>query len=316
MEIINLSGYTNEEKTSIARKFLVPRGLKEHGLTAKQFQMSDEALQLILSEYTKEAGVRQLERVIAKLMRKTIQELLHGKATSVRLTEEHVRTWLGHATFKKTSLNESADSTGLAIGLAWTELGGDVLEIETSIISGKGNLTLTGQLGDVMQESAQAALSYIRARATTLGLKPSFHTSKDIHIHLPEGATPKDGPSAGITICAALISALTKQPLKKKIAMTGEITLRGRVLSVGGLREKLLAAKQHEFKTALVPHDNMDDIKDIMKDTDLGDLNVVFVRTMDEVLQHAFEKMPRAAATPSTPKKSTAKKTKKESSKK
>jgi len=310
MEIINLSGYTNEEKTTIATQFLIPKCLKEHGLTTRQCQISSEALQLIINEYTRESGVRQLERVIAKLMRKTIQDILHETIKSIKINPDQVRKWLGNATFKKTSLTESQDITGLATGLAWTELGGDVLEVETSIIAGKGNLTLTGQLGEVMQESAQAALSYIRARAATLGLKPSFHTAKDIHIHFPEGATPKDGPSAGITICTALISALTKEPTRTKLAMTGEITLRGRVLSVGGLREKLLAAKQLGFKRVIVPRDNFDDIQEILKETDLSDLEIIYVKTMDEVLEHAFDKMPRAQPTKTT--KPTKKKTVKE----
>lgn len=294
MEIIHLSGYTSEEKTTIATKFLIPKCLKEHGLAIRQCQISSDALQLIITEYTREAGVRQLERVIAKLMRKTIQEILHERAKSMTITPDIVKNWLGNAPFKKANLNDSPDSTGLATGLAWTEMGGDVLEVETSVIAGKGNLTLTGQLGEVMQESAQAALSYIRARAATLGLKPSFHTTKDIHVHFPEGATPKDGPSAGITICTALISALTKQQPKAKLAMTGEITLRGRVLSVGGLREKLLAAKQLGFKTTIVPHDNFDDIQEILKETNLTDLEIIYVKTMDEVLTHAFDVLPQA----------------------
>jgi ATP-dependent Lon protease len=177
---------------------------------------------------------------------------------------------------------------GLAIGLAWTEVGGDVLEIEASVMPGKGTLTLTGQLGEVMQESAQAALSYVRARATLLGLTASFHTSKDIHIHIPEGATPKDGPSAGIAICSAMISALTKTTMQPYLAMTGEITLQGRVLAVGGLKEKLLAAQQHNITKVLVPKECVDDIKEIQTEVELDKLNIVFVDTMDEVLQHVF----------------------------
>ena len=183
---------------------------------------------------------------------------------------------------------DKKNKIGLATGLAWTEVGGDVLEIETVAIPGKGNFTLTGQLGDVMQESAQAALSYIRSRAAELGLTKSFHTTKDLHIHMPEGATPKDGPSAGIAMCAALISALTKKPMKNNCAMTGEITLQGRVLAIGGLKEKLLAAQQHEIKTVIAPQENYDDVQEILKDTDLGDLNIIFVKTMDDVLKETF----------------------------
>jgi len=291
MEIVYLDGYTGDEKIEIARKFLIPKNLKEYNLSTKQFKLSREQLHNLIDNYTRESGVRQLERVIAKLMRKAIQKLLKNpKLKSVTITDKVVKEWLGNPTFRKTSLNKQAGKTGIATGLAWTEVGGDVLEIETSAISGKGGLTLTGQLGDVMQESAQAALSYIRSRATELGLKPSFYTSRDLHIHMPEGATPKDGPSAGITMCAALISALTKKPLLPYLAMTGEITLQGRVLAIGGLKEKLLAARQHEIKTVIVPKENQDDMQEILKDTDLGDLKVLFVANMDEVLESVFEK--------------------------
>ena len=291
MEIVFLDGYTGDEKIEIARKFLIPKNLKEYNLTAKQFKLSREQLKNIVDNYTRESGVRQLERVIAKLMRKTIQQLLKNKKlASINITEKLIKEWLGNPTFKKTSLNKQAGKIGIATGLAWTEVGGDVLEIETTALSGKGGLTLTGQLGDVMQESAQAALSYIRSRAAELGLKASFYTSKDLHIHMPEGATPKDGPSAGITMCAALISALIKKPLIPNLAMTGEVTLQGRVLAIGGLKEKLLAARQHDIKTVVVPKENQDDYQEILKDTNLGDLKVILVDNMDEVLESAFGK--------------------------
>ncbi|HEV2601283.1 MAG TPA: endopeptidase La [Candidatus Babeliales bacterium] len=310
MEIIQLSGYTDEEKSSIATKFLIPKSLKEHDLTTRQCKIPQESVALIISEYTKEAGVRQLERIITKLMRKTIQLILNKNVASVTVDKVKIKEWLGNPPFKKTSLSNATEQIGLATGLAWTELGGDVLEIETTVIPGKGNVTLTGQLGEVMQESAQAAQSYIRTRAKELGLKHTFHQTKDIHIHLPEGATPKDGPSAGITICAALISALTQTPLLQKLAMTGEITLRGRVLSVGGLREKLLAAKQHGFTKVIVPHENFDDIQEILKETDLSALNIVYVKTMDEVIEAAFEKPPFCAPTKKPAKKKSTAKTK------
>lgn len=291
MEIISLSGYTEDEKVNIAQKFLIPKNLKQYSLTARQLKIPEKNLRLIITQYTQEAGVRQLERVMTKLMRKAIQILLKdNKKKSVTVTENLITEWLGYPKFKKTSLTDEKGKIGLATGLAWTEVGGDVLEIETIAIAGKGGMILTGQLGDVMQESAQAALSYIRSRASQLGLKSSFNSTKDIHVHIPEGATPKDGPSAGITMCSALISVLTKQPVQPKIAMTGEITLQGRVLAVGGLKEKLLAAKQHGIKTVILPHENFNDIQDIKKEIDIDDINIVFVKTMDEVLKTAFTK--------------------------
>lgn len=291
MEIISLSGYTEDEKMDIAKKFLIPKGLQEYGLTSEQFKIAPAILRTIVSEYTKEAGVRHLERVLTKLMRKVIQVLLKTPTTrTVQITPERVIEWLGNPKFKKTILSEK--NIGIATGLAWTELGGDILEIETSAISGKGNLTLTGQLGEVMQESAQAALSYIRIRSTEFGLSKSFHSSKDIHVHIPEGATPKDGPSAGITMCCALISELTKTPLLPHLAMTGEITLQGRVLAIGGLKEKLLAAKQHGITKVIVPHENYDDAQEVLKETGISSIEVVYAKTMDDVVTHAFAKSP------------------------
>ncbi|EKD23305.1 MAG: hypothetical protein ACD_82C00147G0002 [uncultured bacterium] len=289
MEIIYLSGYTDYEKIEISKKFLIPKNLKEHSLKPEQFKISQEIILSIISEYTREAGVRQLERTLTKLMRKTIQYLLKNpKEKSLTITEDLVKEWLGNTKFKKTSLNE-LNRPGIATGLAWTEVGGDVLEIETSCMKGKGGVTLTGQLGEVMQESAQAALSYIRSKASELGLKPTFNSTIDIHIHIPEGATPKDGPSAGITMCSALISALIEKPLKQKTAMTGEITLQGRVLAIGGLKEKLLAAKQHGITRVIVPQENYDDAQEILKEADLGKIELVFVKTMDDVLKNAFD---------------------------
>lgn len=293
LEIINLSGYSEYEKLAITNQFLIPKNLKEYNLTKKQFIISDETILSIIDEYTKEAGVRQLERVIAKLMRKTIQLILKNeKIKSHTITKEIVLEWLGTSANKKTSMSQKKERIGLATGLAWTEVGGDVLEIETSILTGKGGLTLTGQLGEVMQESAQAAMSYIRSRAKDLGLKPSFYSSNDIHLHIPEGATPKDGPSAGITICTALVSALTNSPTKHKLAMTGEITLQGRILSIGGLKEKILAAKQHGCPTIIIPQENYDDLQDIKKEMSLENLDIRYATNMDEVLKIAFEKSP------------------------
>lgn len=292
MEIISLSGYTEDEKLEIAKRFLIGKKLKEYGLTAKQFVISDDILRLIISEYVKEAGVRQLERIISKLMRKVIQVLLKDKnVKSVKITLPLIKEWLGNPKYKKTSLDPKKDTIGISTGLAWTEFGGDVLEIEATVVPGKGSVTLTGQLGEVMQESAQAALSYIRSRSKELGLKESFLSSKDIHVHIPEGATPKDGPSAGITMCVALVSALTKNPVKPHLAMTGEITLRGRVLSIGGVKEKLLAAKQYKMNTVILPKENYDDVQESIKD--LGDgINLIYVENMDEVLVNAFVNNP------------------------
>lgn len=306
MEIINLSGYTDEEKLSIAQDFLIPKNVTEYGFEKQQFKLPEDVLKTVISQYTKEAGVRQLERVIAKLMRKAIQLLLKQKDTKrVEVTPELLHEWLGNPPFKKTSLNTAQEKIGLVTGLAWTEVGGDVLEIETSVVPGKGSLTLTGQLGDVMQESAQAALSYIRSRAADLNIAKNFNSTKDLHIHMPEGSTPKDGPSAGISMCTALVSALTNNPVKHHLAMTGEITLRGRVLSIGGLKEKLLAAKQHGITTVIVPQENKNDVDEIRKEIDLNDVDIIFVHNMDEVLKAAFINDPfaKSATAKKAPKK-------------
>jgi ATP-dependent Lon protease len=292
MEMIFLSGYTEQEKMDIARNFLLPKSLKEYGLKKTQFVLPDPIIAKVIDQYTKEAGVRQLERTIAKLMRKAIQVLLKDKSVkTITVTDELVKSWLGNPKFKKTILSTGKVRIGLATGLAWTEFGGDILEVEVTVLPGKGGLTMTGQLGEVMQESAQAALSYIRSRAGEFGLKESFYADKEIHVHVPEGATPKDGPSAGITMCVALLSALIKDPTRATVAMTGEITLRGRILGVGGLKEKLLAAKQHGIKTVLLPADNKDDVEEFKAELGEG-LECIFVSNMDEVMPHVFEKNP------------------------
>jgi ATP-dependent Lon protease len=310
MELISLDGYTEEEKLTITKKFLIPKNLREHSLTKTQFKISEDLLKTMISEYAKEAGVRQLERLIAKLMRKVIQHLLKNPNTKqVTITEEMFKKWLGNAKFKKTSLDQEKTKIGLATGLAWTEVGGDMLEIESSIVNGKGSVTLTGQLGEVMQESAQAALSYVRSRASELGLSQSFHSNKDIHIHIPEGATPKDGPSAGITMCTAIVSALTKNPIVPHLALTGEITLRGRVLGVGGLKEKLLAARRYGFKTVIVPKENFDDIQEILQEVSLG-IKLVYAETMDQVLKSSLVNDPFAKKKTKRKKRSSKKKSK------
>jgi ATP-dependent Lon protease len=299
MERIVLSGYTDAEKREIAQSFLIPKNMKEYGLKTTQFKLPKDLLERIIHEYTKESGVRQLERIISKLMRKGIQILLKDpEIKNVKVTDDLLKEWLGHPRYKKTTL-DTGERVGLATGLAWTEVGGDILEIEATVLPGKGGLTLTGQLGEVMQESAHAALSYLRSRALPLGLKESFYASKDIHVHIPEGATPKDGPSAGITMCLALVSAITKNPTRPDMAMTGEITLRGRVLGVGGLKAKILAARQHGIKTIFVPDENRDDIDEVIADIgEIKDMHIIYVKNMDEVLKLALMKDPFKGKTP------------------
>lgn len=310
MEVIQLSGYTDLEKIQIAEKFLLPRLFKEHGVAPTRCKISRSVLELVILEYTREAGVRQLDRTLAKLIRKVIQELLEresvkkandaegvpkkrGRKPSVIVTADLCRLWLGIPLFKKRPITEGT-RIGRATGLAWTELGGDVLEIETAIVPGKGELTLTGQLGDVMRESAQAALSYVRSQSAQFGLKKNFFASHDIHVHVPEGATPKDGPSAGITICTALVSALTNTPIRSEIAMTGEMTLRGRVLAIGGLKEKLIAAHQYNMKMVLVPSENREEVV-AMREELQQPIAINFVQSIDEVFKYAFHKNPFVA---------------------
>jgi len=296
MEIIFLSGYTDAEKCEIAKKFLLPKLLKEHALKASQIVFSDKIMSNLIDLYTKEAGVRQLEQILAKILRKSIQELQNGKGKSgatkkkVTITDKKIESWLGVSRYRRAD-KKFEKEVGLATGLAWTEVGGEILDIEVAVLGGKGSLSLTGQLGEVMQESAQAALSYIRSRAKELELKSNFYAEKDIHVHIPEGAIPKDGPSAGITMVVALVSALTKSAIKPKIAMTGEVTLRGRVLGVGGLKEKLLAAARYGFETVIVPKENEPDIKEFEKEIDKK-LKIVYVNNMDEVIKEAFVKPP------------------------
>lgn len=294
MEVISLSGYTEQEKLEIAQKFLLPKLFKEYALKTSQVDLSEVVLRKIIDEYTKEAGVRQLERVLAKMLRKSILILFKSKATKrVVVDEDLVEKWLGAPIFRKDE-RKCGKETGVATGLAWTEVGGDVLDIEVTVMKGKGALTLTGQLGEVMQESAQAAMSYIRSRAKDFGLKENFYADIDVHIHLPEGAIPKDGPSAGITMVVALTSALTQVPVHCDVAMTGEVTLRGRVLQIGGLKEKLLAATRFGITKVLVPKSNEKDVKEFEHELDKS-LKVVFVEHMDEVLKEAFVSKPYLA---------------------
>lgn len=291
MEMIQLSGYTEAEKLDIAKRFLLPKLLKEHNLGEKQLVMTDAVLKKIIDEYTKEAGVRQLERVLAKLLRKEILMMLKNrKVKRVVLDEELAEKWLGVPIFRRDERLRGHEC-GVATGLAWTEVGGDILDIEVGLMKGKGGLTLTGQLGEVMQESTQAAMSYVRSQAKAFGLKETFYSDLDVHVHMPEGSIPKDGPSAGITIAVALTSALTKIPVAHGVAMTGEITLRGRVLQIGGLKDKLLAALRYGMTKAIVPKSNAKDVKEFEKELDPS-LKIVYVEHMDEVLKEAFDRNP------------------------
>jgi ATP-dependent Lon protease len=286
MEVIEFPGYVEEEKLSITRQFLVPRQLEQHGLTDQGIHFDDTTIRLICREYTYEAGVRNLEREIAKICRKLARRMAENKRVPKRVTAESLNKYLGPPQFLST-LTEESDEIGVATGLAWTEGGGDIMAIEVTLMPGKGSLLLTGQLGDVMQESAQAALSFTRSRATQLGIDPDEFDRLDIHVHLPEGAIPKDGPSAGITLATALISALTQRKVRRDVAMTGEITLRGRVLPVGGVREKILTAHRTGVKRVLLPKRNEKDLVEIPKRT-LRGLNIVLVNHMDEVLEQAL----------------------------
>ena len=289
MEIIRISGYTEDEKLEIAKKFLVPKQREAHGLKEENLKISDNTILDVIRYYTREAGVRTLEREIATLCRKAARDVVKkGPDHIVKLTPAVIKkeNYLGIPKFKHGEIEEK-DHIGMSTGLAWTEVGGELLTIEVSIVPGKGNFTVTGKLGEVMQESTQAAMSYVRSRAEKLGLERGFHQKVDIHIHVPEGATPKDGPSAGIAISTAIVSALIRKPVKHDLAMTGEITLRGRVLPIGGLKEKILAAHRGKVKTIIIPQDNEKDLKEI-RESILKDIKIKIVEHMDEVLEAAI----------------------------
>ncbi|QHW34143.1 endopeptidase La [Paenibacillus rhizovicinus] len=287
MEVLYIPGYTELEKLQIASRYLLPKQKREHGLQDEQMQMAEGSLLQVIREYTRESGVRNLEQQIAAICRKAARAIVTIEGTeSIEVDSAKLKEWLGPAKFRYGTA-EVENQVGAVTGLAWTEVGGDTLVIEVTVLPGSGKLTLTGQLGDVMKESAQAAFSYTRSRAIELGIDPQFHEKNDIHIHIPEGAIPKDGPSAGITMATALISALTNRYVNKEVAMTGEITLRGRVLPIGGLKEKSLAAHRAGIKKVLLPKDNERDLRDI-PDSVKADLEFVPVGTMDEVLQHAL----------------------------
>ncbi len=289
MEVLRLSGYTEQEKLEIAKRFLVRKQREATGLKDENLKFEDDAIVGVIRNYTREAGVRNLEREIANISRKVARKVVEeGRDLKVVVRQDDLREYLGVIKFRDTKAEEK-NEVGLATGLAWTEVGGQILSIEATVMTGKGKQTLTGKLGDVMQESAQAALSYVRSRAARLGLPADFYRRVDIHIHIPEGAIPKDGPSAGITLATAMVSALTKIPVDRDIAMTGEITLRGKVLPIGGVKEKILAAHRAGIRTVLLPRDNEKDLSEIPENVQ-EDLALRFVETMDEVLDLALER--------------------------
>jgi ATP-dependent Lon protease len=300
MEIIQMPGYLEHEKIEIAKRHIIPKLLLEHGLTTDDVEISGEIIKKIINQYTREAGVRNLEREIASLMRKITKELVlkrmasNGKAKKtdkriiLKVTPEDAERYLGVPKFKEKIADEK-DKIGSAVGLAWTSMGGDILNIEVTVMPGKDKLTLTGQLGDVMKESAIAAFSYIKSNCKKFGIHPAFFNNKEIHIHIPEGAIPKDGPSAGITLTAAMLSALTNNPTYSNAAMTGEITLRGQILPIGGLNEKLLAAQRSGIKKVLIPADNMKDLKEI-PDMIKDGLEIVPVEVFDDAVKHLYKK--------------------------
>jgi ATP-dependent Lon protease len=289
MEVLRIAGYTEQEKYQIATRYLIPKQIEATGLTKEQLKFSDESVRATIRNYTREAGVRNLNRELANVSRKVARKVVtEGKQVAVELTPANLSEYLGIVKYRD-MFAEKKNEIGLTTGLAWTEVGGEVLTTEATLMEGKGRLTLTGKLGDVMQESAQAAMSYIRSRSQYFSLPKDFYRHLDIHMHVPEGAIPKDGPSAGITICTSIVSALTLIPVRCDIAMTGEITLRGKVLPIGGVKEKLLAAHRLGLRSIIFPKDNEKDMADIPPEIK-AQMTIHFVESMDEVLQIALER--------------------------
>jgi ATP-dependent Lon protease len=292
MEVIRIPGYTEDEKLHIAEKYLIPKQLKANGLKPAELKVSEAAVRDIVRYYTRESGVRNLEREVSKICRKVVKEIAlagprkNGKPMSMSVTPKNLDKYLGVQRYDFGRAEQESE-VGLVTGLAWTEVGGDLLQIEATLLPGKGQLILTGQLGDVMQESVKAAYSVVRSRSERLGLDTEFHNKFDTHVHVPEGATPKDGPSAGIAMVTALVSVLSGVPIRADVAMTGEITLRGRVLPIGGLKEKLLAALRGGIRTVLIPDENKKDLADIPKNVTQG-LEIIPVKWIDEVLDVAL----------------------------
>ena len=305
MEVIELSSYTDEEKLQIAKRHLLPKQLKEHGLKKTQLRITDDAIRRVIADYTKESGVRVLERQLGKLCRKAAMQLVDGDVKRVDITDKNLRDLLGVEQYTD-SVHSDRDQVGVVNGLAWTQVGGEILEVEAQALDGSGKLELTGNLGTVMQESAKAALTCLRSRWEELGLTRDFYKTKDIHVHFPEGAVPKDGPSAGIAITTAMLSALSGRPVRGSVAMTGEVTLRGRVLAIGGLKEKTMAALRSGVHTVIIPRDNVKDLEEIDQTVRAG-LHFVPVDTVDQVFEAALaaprgeHAAPRHRASPEAP---------------
>ena len=290
MEIIRIPGYTEDEKVEIARRHLIAKQMEAHGLKKTEWTISEDALRDLIRYYTREAGVRNLEREIANLARKAVKEIVTKKVKKVSYTRKNLEKAAGVRKFRFGE-TEAEDMVGVVTGLAWTEVGGEILTIESVLLPGKGNIKQTGKLGDVMQESVSAALSYVRSRSTRFGIKPTLFEKRDIHVHVPEGATPKDGPSAGVAMATSIVSVLTGIPIRRDIAMTGEITLRGRVLPIGGLKEKLLAALRAGITTVLIPKENEKDLAEI-PDNVKKHLKIIPVADVDEVIAQALARRP------------------------
>jgi ATP-dependent Lon protease len=292
MEVIRIAGYTEDEKVEIARRHLIPAQMTKHGLKSEEWSVDQEGLLLLIRRYTREAGVRSLERELATLIRKAVKEIIAEDKSSVAVTAGNLEKYLGVPKYRFGEA-ETEDQVGAVTGLAWTDVGGELLTIESLMMPGKGKMTVTGNLRDVMKESISAAASYVRSRAAALGIKPTLFEKKDIHVPVPVGATPKDGPSAGVAMATAIVSVMTGVPIHRDIAMTGEITLRGRVLPIGGLKEKLLAAHRGGIKKVLIPEENAKDLAEIADNVKSG-LEIVPVSRMDEVLAHALTQKPEA----------------------
>src|ERR1700678_3043458 len=290
MEIIRIAGYTEDEKVEIARRHLIPNAITKHGLDVKEWSIDDEGLMLLIRRYTREAGVRNLERELSTLARKAVKELMTSKKKSVRVAAENLGDYVGVPKHRHGEI-EAEDMIGMVTGLAWTDVGGELLTIEGVMMPGKGRMTVTGNLRDVMKESISAAASYVRSRAVSFGIEPPLFDRRDIHVHVPEGATPKDGPSAGVAMATAIVSIMTGIPIRRDVAMTGEITLRGRVLPIGGLKEKLLAAARGGIKTVLIPEDNAKDLTEI-SDAIKGGMNIIPVARLDDVISKALVRPP------------------------
>ncbi|MEG1987775.1 MAG: S16 family serine protease, partial [Oscillibacter sp.] len=286
MEVIQLGSYTDEEKLQIAKRHLLPKQLREHGLKKSALRIEDDTLRAVIRDYTRESGIRVLERRLAALCRKADMRLLEGGVKRITVTENDLYSFLGMLPYPP-ALHTEKEEIGLVNGLAWTEVGGEILEVEVNVMPGSGKLELTGNLGDVMKESAQTALSCLRSRAEVLGIEAEFHKTKDLHVHFPEGAVPKDGPSAGIAVATAMLSALTGQKIRAGLAMTGEVTLRGRVLPIGGLKEKTMAALRNGIQTVIIPKDNLRDLEEIDQ-TVRAALHFIPVATVDEVFAAAL----------------------------